>query len=181
MKNSILKTLLATFVTLFSTLSFSAEWFYQTLDLVSEDGSETITVSLDYQLSSTGSARYQRSTVFAETLFVNIWANGSKAEGRAYISELSYNEYVGLGFGYYLTPQGRNQLNGIDSQIVNLSADGNYLTGRANKSVFMFMAVVMERRTPTGIQEIAVVIDGVWYKGFDGQNALFSLYRNSVN
>lgn len=180
MKNTILKTLLATFVTLFSTLSFSAEWFYQTLDLVSEDGSETITVSLDYQLSSTGSARYQRSTVFAETLFVNIWADGSKTEGRAYISELSYNEYVGLGFGYYLTPQGRNQLNGIDSQIVDLSADGNYLTGRANKSLYVHGGGY-GRRTPTGIQEIAVVIDGVWYKGFDGQNALFSLYRNSVN
>ncbi len=179
MKNTLLKTILSSFLILFSTLSFSSEWFHQNLDLVSEDGSESISVSLDYQLFSTGSARYQYSQLFAQPMHINVWANGSKVGGRVYISELSYNEYVGLGFDYYLSSQGRNQLRALDSQIVDLKADGNYLTGRADKSVYVHGGGY-GRRSPTGIQSIAVVIDGVWYKGFDGQNALFSLYRNSV-
>lgn len=165
---------------LLPTCAFSSDWYHQKLELVSENRKETIQVSVDYRPVASGGARYQKPAIYSQNVHVNVWVTGQKRAGQVFLKTYEFNRYHGLSFEHYLSDFGRSQLKEVGSQIIHLTNNGYKLTGVSEEPVYI-TGSGYGKRDSSGIQEIAVVIDGVWYKGWDGQNALFSLYENMNN
>ena len=153
----------------------SAQWYHQTLELVNEmDQSDKITVSVDFEVK-----RRKGTIEEATPVHVNVWKqSGYAAGGQAIIRTLVFNNYV-IRFDSLITREYEYFLNFKAEQTIELRAAGAYLTGEAFEPVYLVGKedTGYSKYFPQALQEIAVVIDGVWYKGYNGFDARFSMFK----
>lgn len=162
----------------FVTTSYADSWKHTTLVLANEaDPSDQIEVGIDNLFSWDVP---DVAGISACPVFFNIQLDSQdNAQGaRVVLNQYVYNSY-GLTYKHYLTSYvryGRHQARQDGSFVADLYRVDNKLTGELPNCLYSAGAG-SGRYDPKGFYDIAVAIDGVWYKGLNGNNAMFQLQR----
>lgn len=164
----------AILVALFSFSSSAlAKWNHLKLTLHDEyNPSNQIEVSLDYEVVSASG-----SLLIATPLYINVMTEKKVAKGRAVLRSMSFDLYQ-FSLADVMNRSKDVFLSNLGEQILEMRSNQSGVYASADYSVFMYGVAPggSYKYLPFGVQELSVVLDGVWYKGRRGLDARFSIY-----
>lgn len=151
-----------------------ADWKYQKLELVSENNDrDVLSVSIDYEVKTVPGAGMPVPKQLATPVHINAWPTRPAQAAQAVFRSMVYNHY-GLSRDAIMSGDYEFFLRHLFTEVVDLRIEGNHLFGTLPKPVLLF-----ENGCPKcvdrGVQELALVIDGTWYKGFNGRDARMTM------
>lgn len=166
--------LIATALVAASQSAGYADWKHQKLELVSENNArDVVSVSIDYVVKTEPGSGTPVPTQLATPVHINAWTTRPAKAAQAVFRSMVYNSY-GLGRDAIMSGDYDDFLRHLFTQVVDLHVEGNHLYAALPQAVVL-AETGCYKCVDRGVQELALVIDGTWYKGFNGRDARMTM------
>jgi hypothetical protein len=158
----------------FGQLTAQADWKHQKLELYNENNpSDVVTVSIDYEVKATPNPNFHVLDYAATPVHINAWSPRPADSAQAVFRSMFFNSYS-MNLAAILSGQYEYFLSTSFTDVLDLEVEGNHLFASLRQPV-MLLGTWGYKNTPRGVQELAIVIDGIWYKGLNKRDARFSM------